>query len=81
MARTRRQPTKTAVISVAVTCALIITGQLFTISGTRGTHILSWALIGCTVLLFITVLISYLRKARREDPPRGKQGNAKNIRD
>lgn len=72
MTRTRRQPAKIGVVWVAVTCSVIITGQIFTISGTRGTHIASWALIGCTVLLFITVLISYLRKARDEDSPPSK---------
>lgn len=69
MARTLRQPNKTGVIWVAVTCTLIITGQLFTISGTPGTHIASWVLIGCTALLFITVVVSYLRKARGQDSP------------
>jgi len=68
MARTG-PPKKTGVIWVAVTCALIITGQLFTISGTPGTHVASWVLIGCTVLLFIAVLVSYLRKARGPSSP------------
>lgn len=70
MARTVGQPNKTGVIWVAATCALIITGQLFTISGTPGAHIVSWVLIGCTVLLFIAVLVSYLRKARGPGSPR-----------
>jgi hypothetical protein len=70
MARTVGQPSKTGVIWVAVTYTLIITGQLFTISGTPGSHIVSWILIGCTVLLFITVVASYLRKTRgRGSPP------------
>lgn len=69
MARTPGQPTKTGVIWVAATCSLIITGQLFTISGTPGTHIASWVLIGCTVLIFITVVVSYLRKAKDRGLP------------
>ena len=64
MARTVGQPNKTGVVWVAVTCTLIITGAILTTSGTPGTHIASWVLIGCTVLLFITVVVSYLRKAR-----------------
>ena len=69
MAQPLGQPTKTGVFWVAATCSLIITSQLFTISDTPGTHIASWVLIGCTVLLFIAVVVSYLRKAKDRDRP------------
>jgi hypothetical protein len=69
MARTVGQPNKTGLIWVAVTCTLIINGQIFTISGTPGAHVASWVLIGCTVLLFVVAVASYLRKSKGSGSP------------